>query len=292
MAEDKKARKPHLTLRQPDFPIAAELLALLETITAAGAITDAGLSELQAWLDVNANSTLPAVDFLRLMLRNIFDDGNATQEERKALYQAIERVMPPESRDRARSRRLASELLGKSKLREEKTARHEHEVSERQRNRPLLSANFMVAGVKYEGRPHIIEHQLKEGQQVFFVGDPSNQYDANAIEIRLQNGSSIGYVPREYAATITPLLDTGSLQAASCVKILAGRQAPIPIIQAYIYRPDATVTGAIQTTYAQSATATGPIKLTYLQPKQSTSGSGCLVSVIVIVLVLLVPFLP
>ena len=198
MAEEKEARKPHLTLRQPDFPIAAELLALLEAITATG--------DIQAWLGVNASSTLPAVEFLRLMLRNILDDGNATREERKALYQAIERVMPPESRDRVRTRRLASELLEKAKLREEKTARHEHEVSERQRNRPLLSANFMVAGAKYEGRPDIIEHQLREGQQVFFVRDPSNQYDANAIEIRLQNGSSIGYVPREYAATITPLL--------------------------------------------------------------------------------------
>ena len=45
MTEDKKARKPHLTLRQPDFPIAAELLALLETMTATGAITDAGLRD-------------------------------------------------------------------------------------------------------------------------------------------------------------------------------------------------------------------------------------------------------
>lgn len=247
MPEQTSRTRRHLKLRKgaTESGIVAELLMLLETITADGTITESEASELHGWLDQNRDAELPAIDFLRTMLDQILADGKVTIEERKALHKAVERVLPPELRERAKGQRVAGELMEKTREREEKAAKRARETEERERTRPIHSANFMVAGVVYEGRARVVDSHLKAGQTVFLARDPGNQYDPNAIEIRLPQGFVIGYVPREDAREMSPLLDGGCMQTAYCTKILAGRRSPIPVVQAGLYNPGANVSGAI-----------------------------------------------
>ena len=221
--------------------VAAELVNLLETVTADGRITDDEVAALRTWLDDNRASDLASIEFLRATLDQILADGVVTPEERKAIHKAVERVLPREVRARSRGVREASALLEKTRLREEKAAVRE----ERARNRSVGSFNFMVAGVTYQGRADLIDKYLIPEQAVFLLREPTNSYDRNAVEIRTVHNVQIGYVPREYAAEMAGMLDAGFRQIAYCTKILEGKRAPIPIVQLALYRPEATVAGAI-----------------------------------------------
>jgi hypothetical protein len=116
---------------------------------------------------------------------------------------------------------------------------------ERDRNRSVGSFNFMVAGVTYQGRADLIDQYLRPEQAVFLLREPTNSYDRNAVEIRTVHNVQIGYVPREYAAEMAGMLDAGFRQIAYCTKILEGKRAPIPVVQLALYRPEATVAGAV-----------------------------------------------
>jgi HIRAN domain-containing protein len=225
--------------------IAAELLMLLETVTADGHISDTEAVELRDWLDLNRESNLPSIEFLRTTLFHILADGRVTTEERKALHLAVERVLPVELRQSVKAKRQATELVEKAQQREERTAERNRTAEERERNRRIDSANFMVAGVSHEGRASIVDRFLRVGQTVYLVREPSNQFDPNAIEIRLASGHQIGHVPRGFAVGLAPVLDAGCKQMAYCTKILEGRIAPIPVVQADLYPIDASVRGAV-----------------------------------------------
>lgn len=73
----------------------------------------------------------------------------------------------------------------------------------------------------------------------FLARDRNNEFSRNAVEVRLQNGMQIGFVPEENAAEISPLLDAGYPHAAYIKKILTGGRAPIPVVVASVYAPDA-----------------------------------------------------
>jgi len=183
-----------------DAGIAAELLTLLETVTADGTIIDSEANELRGWLDQNRDADLPAIELLCTMLDQILADGKVTPEERKALHKAVERVLPPELREKAKGQRVATELLGKARAQEEKAERRAQALEERERTRPISSANFMVAGGPMRAVARVVDSYLKTGETVFLARDPGNKFDPNAIEIRLRQGYVIGYVPREYAS--------------------------------------------------------------------------------------------
>lgn len=258
--------------------IAAELLTLLETVTADGTITEHEALEIRRWLEDNRDSCLPAIDFLRTTIEQILADGKVTVEERKALHRAVERVMPPELRERAKGRREAAELVEKAREREERTARRAQELEERDRNRAAHSANFMVAGVAYEGRAKVVDRHLEPGDTVFLARDPGNAYDSNAIEARLRQGYQIGYVPREDAREMAPLLDRGYKQTAYCTKILDGRRAPIPVVQVHLYRPDADVPAAIGQTEVPPRASPG---------SSPDAAWGCLIGLVLVIVILL-----
>ena len=97
-------KKPRvsLTKAQLEAGVGAELLALYQTVTADGTLTDGEVAELRNWLEVNRAADLPAIAFLVATLECILADGRVTREERKELYTAVEKVLPPEARrDRA-----------------------------------------------------------------------------------------------------------------------------------------------------------------------------------------------
>ena len=253
--------------------IAAELLMLLETLSADGVIVDDEITGLRTWLNDNQKSDLPAIGFLLTTVEHILADGKVTGEERLALHRAVERVLPKELRETARRARQALELVEKARGRDQK-----NEASKlRQRNRPIRSLNFMAAGVMYDGRARIIEQYLEPQQTVFLIRERQNPHDANAVKIHVDNERSIGYVPREDAAELAPLLDADHRQIAYCTKILNGRNAPIPVVQATIYSSESTVPGALSAadvTVRMSQASTSAA--TKDRARHYATGKGCL----------------
>jgi len=63
-----------------------------------------------------------------------------------------------------------------------------------------------IAGVSFEGRQELLK-SLHIGQLVRLVREPQNQHDPNAIKITIEDGLSIGYINRNLARKISPILD-------------------------------------------------------------------------------------
>ena len=101
----------------------------------------------------------------------------------------------------------------------------------------------MVRGVRHEGCWEAVSC-LRAGDKVIPAREPTNAYDRNAVPIFLEAGHRIGYVPREIACALAPLLDDGYKYLAMCTKILDRALPPIPVVDVDLYRPDAAVEGA------------------------------------------------
>ena len=50
---------------------------------------------------------------------------------------------------------------------------------------------------------------LKLGEELNLVRDPGNQYDANCIAVNSATGQ-VGYISKELAETLAPLMDSGT----------------------------------------------------------------------------------
>lgn len=79
-----------------------------------------------------------------------------------------------------------------------------------------------VAGVTYEGRQQHLA-RLHGHEAVRIVPEPTNQHDPNALAVYVALGGGegttptivqVGYVPRELAAEIAPLLDGEAVMVA------------------------------------------------------------------------------
>lgn len=82
---------------------------------------------------------------------------------------------------------------------------------------------FRVAGVTFEGRQEHVKN-LAGGEDVQIRPEPENKYDPNALAVHVAAGfgtAHIGYVPRELAEKIAPLLD-GEALIAKVVEINGG----------------------------------------------------------------------
>ena len=91
------ANKTRISLTQSQLQagLGAELLALCQSITEDGSISDAGAYELKKWLEEHRSADLPSVEFLRSVVERVIADKIITADQRKALYKAIETVLPP-----------------------------------------------------------------------------------------------------------------------------------------------------------------------------------------------------
>jgi len=81
--------------------VGAELFALCQSITEDGSISKEELLSLRSWIVGNRNASIPAVEFLSNTMERIVADRRVTQEEMNELYDALVKVMPPESREEA-----------------------------------------------------------------------------------------------------------------------------------------------------------------------------------------------
>lgn len=243
--EEGPTRRLSLTKSQRLSVAGAELLALCQSVTEDGSLSEEEIEALRAWLIENRSAELPAITFLRDTVEGILADGKVTKEERKSLYVALETVLPIDFRTEAKAKRRAIEEEERSKERQERAAQKEKEREEQQHNRPLASWNFMVAGVWYEGRPELIKRFVAEEDEAFLVRDRSNRFSRNAVEVRTKHGVQVGFVPEDYAVEMAPLLDQGCRHGAFFKKVLTESRVPIPVVQAYAFCSDATVEGAV-----------------------------------------------
>ncbi len=239
-----KARRRQVVIRSKEG-LAAELLVLLDSITADGVISESEAQQLMHWLEERADDDLPGMTLLRSVLGHALSDGVLTEKERKEIYRCIERVLPAELRSKARERRAAREIVEKLEADKRAEATRQAEKEQRLRSEPVQTEDFLLAGVSHEGREHIIRELAETGSTVRLIREPLNQYDSNAIAVYLLTGHKIGYAPREIAAYLAPLLDDGFRCKAWIKKILRGSRLPIPVICAFIYRPDTVVPDAL-----------------------------------------------
>src|SRR4030095_3117294 len=106
---------------------------------------------------------------------------------------------PADIRQSVRGTRLAAEHAAQERERLEQKTVKDAEKEDKSRNRPVDSWDFMVAGVRYEGRPMVIDKFAMPGDTTFLIRDRNNVYSRNAIEVRLSNGMNVGYVPEKHA---------------------------------------------------------------------------------------------
>lgn len=232
-----RTRRISLSKAQLRTELGAELLSLCESVTADGKIAPEEAQGLREWLDDADAADLPAATYLREVVERALADGTVTTDECREVYRAVEAVLPPEVRRQARAVRRDVEATERDQV----NAAREREREERRRDVQIASANFMVAGVRHEGRGELIARYANAGDPVRLVRDRDNRYSRAAIGVQLENGRQIGFVPEEDAQDLAPLLDDGAKCAAWITKILGSGRVPIPVVQAKLFRPDSTV---------------------------------------------------
>jgi HIRAN domain len=278
------SQKPRISLSkaQAQVGVGAELLALCQSVTEDGSLSNDEIAALRTWLEANRASDLPAIGFLVATLERILADGKVIKDETVERYKAIEKVLPPEARKEAQANRKTVEAEENAKAREEKEAQKQQKREEKERNRRIMSANFIVAGVHYEGRGTIIDEFVNEDDLVFLARDRNNRFSRNAIKIRLHNGFQIGFLPEVDAVDWAPYLDDGCPHLAYVTKILTGGRTSIPVVQAYLYGKEATVDGLVfphdvpaKRAFKQRAVASNEVDFGVQTPAR-TQKTGCL----------------
>jgi hypothetical protein len=259
-------RRVSLTKAQRETQVGIELLSLCQTVTADGSLSVEEVQTIRDWLSKHTNSDLPAVSFLAPIAEKIVADGVVTHDDRHALFLAIEKVLPVDVREFSRTARRTLEQQQKEQHKLEAAAAKQSQRDEKQRNAPIDHFDFMVAGVRYEGRPAVIARHVRVPDYVFLSRDADNRYSRNAIKILTTHGYQIGFVPEEDAAELAPLLDSNHPYIARIKKILSGGSHDIPVVIADLYRHDSSVSSAVLPKQS-SITASPPASKLQFVPK-------------------------
>ncbi len=225
---------------------------------------------LNDFLQAEQDSQIPAVQYLIDLVKTVLEDNRISEQEREYLQRSIETVLPREERDIAVLRRR-ERVADQKRIKAEQKARQ----TEIERNsRPILTFDFMVAGVTHEGRGEIVELFAEDGDPVALIRDHGNKHSRNAIEVRLKNNEQIGYVPENEAARIAKLLDDGGKQSAEIKKILRGRRTPIPVVWGEIYSKDCPLTDVWTQAQVLERAGLHPKETQIAKPAQSTPAAS------------------
>ncbi len=216
-----------LTKSQVQSALGVELLSLCQTITQDGRLDESELRLLQDWLDARQAESLPSISYLTATVKQVLSTGSITDEQLCSVYRAIEKILPPDVRETARSARQKLEIAERAKLDLERpTVKASPDDGWTDQN----YFDFMVAGVRHENRAVIIADHVTPETRIALVRDHRNAFSPNAIEIRIQTGEQIGFVPELDARELAPLLDRGATYEARIKKILTYGRCPIPVV--------------------------------------------------------------
>lgn len=234
---DAPKKRVSLSKKHLETSSGLELLSICQSITANGQIADEEIHALEHWMSQNQNSALPAIQFMTSTLSNVLEDGIITDAERQSVAEAIEKILPAAERKYAKAVRL--QVQG-DPIREAKAAAtlaaRLAAKQKRERERPLSSLNFMVAGTRHDDRDLTIAHEIRPGSTVSLIRDTENRHSRFAIAVLTDRGNMIGFVPEDYARDTAPLLDAGAIHTAHVEKVLDYNSGPIPVVVAKIYK--------------------------------------------------------
>ncbi len=78
-----------------------------------------------------------------------------------------------------------------------------------------------VVGVSFENRQEVIA-KLQMGDRVWLEREPFNAFDTNAVRVIRNNGEQIGYIRRQLARSLAPLMDRLDSPIRGKVYLLTG----------------------------------------------------------------------
>lgn len=230
-------RRVTLTKAQRSTPAGVELVALLKELSDDGVVTRDEIARLRAWLEVDRRVDFAACPFLYEVIETIAGDGAITEDELDIVAAAIERVLPPEIRKHAAEKRKQLRVARREALKAARQLERAAALEARERARPLHRGDFIVAGAGRSAERREACEGLQIGERVVLEREPDNRHDANAILILNAAADELGYVPREYAAEMAPLLDAGGWVEATVKKVIEARGGyTLPIIISTMYR--------------------------------------------------------
>jgi hypothetical protein len=251
-----------------------ELIALLLDLAEDGMVSREEMERLRAWLEVDRGIDFPACGFLFEIVEQISADGEITEEELDRLALGIERVLPKDVRSTAREQRRnrreqrrREQMASRAAARAERDADRARKRAEQERRRPLHRGDYLIAGAcRSEERRDACE-RLSVGESVTLEREPDNRHDPNAILILSEGGDELGYIPREYARVMAPLLDAGAEPEATVQKLWDRRDGGVvPIVVSVLRGGDGPAPGR------------GPTK-------QPPTGGGCLSGCLTLILI-------
>jgi HIRAN domain-containing protein len=91
----------------------------------------------------------------------------------------------------------------------------------------LVRRGLRVAGAAGAAAHHaeaLVLDDASPGRPLELRRDPENEHDPNAVAVHLPGGEQVGWVPRELAAELAPLIDAG--ERWSAVVLREQRQSP------------------------------------------------------------------
>ena len=83
------------------------------------------------------------------------------------------------------------------------------------------SFNTKIVGVSFEGRQDEIR-SLEPGEELLVERQPDNEFDSQAIALIRESGAQLGYLRRQIAAELAPLMDAGTLYTARVEQVTGG----------------------------------------------------------------------
>lgn len=211
----------------------AELFSLCQSSSPDGELSPRELGRLAAWLDRSVECDVPSWALVCELIAHAVRAGRVAPADLQTLGRVLEPSFPPELR---RRRPHASRLAGSDGM-----AYTDDGATERARNDVLASACFMVAGCHGRRGSARIPRQARAGEPVLLVPERPGQGVGSAVEVRTANGRLLGFVPAQRAGELAPLLDRGARYRAHLISAASGAQAPVLIVQAFVYRGDAVL---------------------------------------------------
>jgi len=224
-----------LTRPQLATELGAELLSLCQTVTADGRLAPEEIAGLRQWLGDADAAEMQAARFLRGVIERVLADGKITAEEYSEVYRAVETVLPFEARQQAHAARAQAEESDLPARAQVSAVPAAAARAAQAKPAHIVDITFMVAGVRQEGRPALIERHAFAGLAVTLeLAAVSSRGDA-AIAVKLPDGAQIGFVPAAESRQFVPLLQQGSQYSAHIVRIRGSGRSPIPVVQARFF---------------------------------------------------------